>query len=323
MFTFRPKKPFPAYVSGALLSLAMLPADATEVFPEPAFVSQKLANTVERFPSETVWEGGPNMLYTTVSPDGKLLLVTSPNTASVYAFDTETGKQRAIIKVDKASKGIKISPNGKEAYVSNEGADSISVIDLASLRVVATIATRNKPHNVRFNSDGSIAYVTLQGGAGLGVIDTAQRKLVKVIPTPGIQGPHNLDLGADDTTAFVRDVAGSVAVVDLVAGTVKKVIAVGKGHAGIDVIPNGKYVFTGAIADDVVSVIDPVSLKKVKSIKVGLGSHGVRASRDSRWVYVSVTAEDKVVVIDASTLKVVREFKTGSFPFWVAVNGNP
>ena len=45
-----------------------------------------------------------------------------------------------------------------------------------------------------------LAYVTLQGGAGIAVIDTAARKMVKVIPVPGITGPHNLDLSADEKT---------------------------------------------------------------------------------------------------------------------------
>jgi len=323
LFSSRWKKSCAILIPGLALLTGVLSANAADLFPEPVFVSQKLANTVERFPAESVWKGGPNMLYTTISPDGKLLLATSPNTASVYAFNTSNGKQRAIIKVGKASKGIKISPSGKEAYVSNEGANSISVINLSSLNVIATISTGKKPHNVRFNTTGSLAYVTLQGGEGLGVIDTKKRKMIKVIPIPGIQGPHNLDLSADDKIAYVRDIAGHVAVLELDSGNVKKVINVGAGHAGIDITPNGKYIFTAAIADDMVIVIDPATLLKVKSIKVGFGSHGVRASADSRWVYVTVTTEDKVVVIDTQTLSVVKEYKTGSFPFWIAVNGNP
>ena len=292
-------------------------------FPEPAFITAKMSNQVEKFPGQTVWAGGPNMLYDALTPDGKILMATSPNTASVYAFDTSSGKQLAIVNVGKDSKGLKISPTGKEAYVSNEGANSVSVIDIASFKVVATIATTDMPHNVRFNTDGSTAYVTLQGGAGLGVIDTKARKVVKVIATPGLEGPHNLDLSLDDKTAYVRDVSNHVAVIDLTTDKVKKIITVGQGHAGIDIIPNGRYIFTGAIADEVVTVIDPKTLAVVKQIKVGNGPHGVRASKDSRWLYVTVTADDKLVVIDVDKLEIVKEIKMGSFPFWVAVNGNP
>ena len=296
---------------------------AADVFPEETFVTVKLANQLVKYPGEKVWKGGPNMLYNSITPDGKVLLATSPNTATVYVFSTLDGKQMAKIKVGKASKGLKIAPNGKEAYVSNEGDNSISVIDLKSFKVVATIKTKEMPHNVRFNSAGDIAYVTLQGGAGIGVIDTATRKFTSIIPTPGLTGPHNLDLSKNGKLAYVRDLVGNVGVIDLVSAKVLKIISVGKGHAGIDVIPNGRYVFTGAIADNVVTVIDTKTNSVVKKIDVGYGPHGVRASKDSRWVYATVTTEDKVVVIDTETLAIVKEFKTGSFPFWVAVNGNP
>jgi len=302
------------------LSISTVNAD---VFPEPAYLSLKAENQVEKFPAEDVWEGGPNMLYNALTPNGKVLLVTSPNTATVYAFDTNNGKQLAKIRVGQASKEVKISPDGKEAYVSNEGDNSISVVDMKTFNVVATIATEKMPHNVRFNADGSRAYVTLQGGAGLGVIDTSTRKVLKVIPVPGLTGPHNLDLSGDEKIAFVRDIAGNVAVMDIASGKVKKVIKVGKGHAGIDVIPSGQYVFTGAIADDVVTVIDAKTLAVVKKINVGFGPHGVRASKDNRWLYVTVTGANKFVVIDINTLEIAKKYSVGKFPFWVSVNGNP
>jgi len=304
----------------AVLSQAAL---AAGLFPEPIYVSLKLANQVQKFPSDAAWAGGPNMLYNAITPNGNVLLATSPSTATVYAFDTRDGKQLAVIKVGAAPKGIKISPNGKEAYVSNEDGNSISVIDVNSYQVVATIKTAAMPHNVRFSANGALAYVTLQGGAGLGVIDTASRKVSRVIPIPGLEGPHNLDLSSDGNTAFVRDVSNHVAVLNLSSGRVEKIIEVGVGHAGIDVFPNGKYAATGAIADDIVTILDLSNLSVIRKIKVGNGPHGVRASKDNRWLYVTVTADDKVVVIDTQSWQIKQEYSVGSFPFWVAVVDNP
>lgn len=315
-----------AMVTGAMILQLAFGASvlADDMFPEPAFVSLRDSNQVAKFPGQVIWEGGPKMLYDSVTPDGKTLVVSSPKEGAIYVFNTASGKMLGSVKTDTAAKGVKISPNGKEVYVSNEGADSVSVVDLQQRKVVATIKTDKMPHNLRFTKDGKTAYVTLQGAAKLGVIDTDSRKMVKVIPTPGLDTPHNLDLSKDEKTAFVRDTQGQVGVVDLATGKVKKIIEVGKGHAGIDVIPNGKLVFTGAIADDIVTVIDANTLKVVKKIKVGFGPHGVRASRNSRYVYVAVTADDQVAVIDTKKLEVVKTYKNvGNFPFWVAVKGNP
>ena len=306
-----------------LLSTACAQALADNLFPESVFVTLRESNQVAKYPGQTIWKGGPKMLYNSITPDGKTLVVSSPKDGGIYIFDAQSGKQLGMVNTDKAAKGLKISPDGKEAFVSNEGADSVSVVDLASKKVVATIKTEKMPHNVRFTNDGKTAYVTLQGGAGLGVIDVKNRKIKKVIPTPGIDTPHNLDLSNDEKLAFIRDTSNKVGVLDLATGKIKTILEVGQGHAGIDVIPNGKLVFTGAIADDVISVIDTSSMKVVKKIKVGFGPHGVRASKDNKYVYAAITADDKVYVIDVEKLEVVKEFKVESFPFWVAVNGNP
>lgn len=295
----------------------------SDIFPKNVYATLKDSGQIAKYPGQTIWQGDPVMLYNSITPDGKRLVVSSPKKASVYIFDTNTGERLGVVQVGKASKGLKVSPNGKEVYVANEGGASVSVVDLDSYSVVATIETDEMPHNIRFSDDGKVAYVTLQGGAGLGVIDTATRKVVKVIPIPGLVGPHNLDLSKDGKTAFVRDTSNSVGVLDLASGEVKKVIQVGQGHAGIDVTPNGKYAATGAIADDIVTIIDTDTLEVIKQIKVGFGPHGVRASKDNRWLYVVVTADNKFVVIDMKKMEVAQEFNLGDFPFWVAVNGNP
>lgn len=290
-------------------------------FPNTVYVTMKKSGTVETFPDETVWSGGPNLLYNALTPDGKMLLATSPSSNSVYVFDAQSGHQLAVILVGKAPKGVKVSPNGKFAYVSNQGSADVSVVALDSLKVVDTIKVEEGPHNVRFTRNGQLAYVTLQGGAGIGVIDTAQRKMVRVIPVPGITGPHNMDLSPDESILYVRDFVHHVAVLELKSGNVKKVITVGNGHGGIDVSPDGRFVVTSAIGDDFVSVINPKTFA-VTNIIVGNGPHGVRSSADGRWIYVTVTKDNLVAVIDTNTMQVVKKIAVGNFPFWIAVKNN-
>lgn len=140
---------------------------------------------------------------------------------------------------------------------------------------------------------------------------------------PGLPHPHDLDLAANGKILWIRGLVAKVAAVDLATHKVLAVIPVGLGHAGIDVIPGGRHVFTGAIADHVVDVIDPKTFKVVKRIDVGQGPHGVRASRNSRRVYAGVTGTNKVVVIDTRMLDVVKQIPvSGTIPFWFAVAGH-
>jgi len=291
-------------------------------FPTPVYISMKKSATVETFPDESTWDGGPNMLYVAVTPDGKKVLSSSPSTNTVYVFDATSGKQLAIIPVGKAPKGVKVSPDGRVAYVSNQGSAEISVIDIKQLKVVDSIKVAKGPHNARFTRNGKTAYVTLQGGAGIGVIDTLKRKMVKIIPVPGITGPHNLDLSKDEQTAYVRDFVHHVAVLDIKTGSVKKIIKVGNGHGGIDVSPKGNVIATAAIGDDFISVINKNTLQ-VNNIRVGNGPHGIRTSEDGRWIYVTVTKENQVSIVDTKTMKVHKKIAVGKFPFWVAVPNNP
>ncbi len=311
-------------LAAVLAALPGIAAAAKAPFDGPVYVTLQQSNAVEVLPSGRLIRGIDNAHYAALSPDGRRLLVTSLKTGRVYVIDTRDDRVLATLSVGSAAQGVKVSPDGRLALAVNPKRGSVAVIDLRSLKVVKTIAVGKTPHNVRFAPDGRLAYVTLQGAGAVAVIDMRELRKIRDIPVPGVQGPHNLDLSDDGHRLWVRDLVGHVAVLALPSGRELAVIKVGLGHAGIDVIPGGRYVFTGAIADRVVDVIDPKTFKVVARIDVGRGPHGVRADHSGRWVYASVTAANRVAVISTRTLKVVKEIPTkGRFPFWVAVRGNP
>lgn len=311
------------------LALAMVNAPdvhaaaSRSMFPAPVYVTLQASNAVENMPDEGVWAGVPSAHYDAVDPRGDLMLVSSKDLPKVFLLDARSGKRLASFEIGPAPQGVTISRDGRWGLAVSAGNGTVAVIDMRARKLVASIAVGKVPHNARFSADGKLAYVTLQGGTGVAVIDMRKRKKVREIPVPGIRGPHNLDLSADGKTLWVRDLVGHVAAVDIASGKELAVIPVGLGHAGIDVIPGGRYVFTGAIADHVVDVIDPATFKVVKRIDVGQGPHGVRASRDGRWVYAAVTGTDKIAIIDVRTLEVVKQVPVqGKLPFWLAVAGN-
>lgn len=298
-------------------------AEAAPLFPGPAYVSLQASNAVEVLPAGTLWEGLDSAHYNAISPDGTRLLVGSKDTDKVYVVDTAAGKILATFNIGATPQGVAIGPHGRRGLAISAGTDSVAVIDLKNLKLAKVIKVGKIPHNARFSSDGKLAYVTLQGDSGVAVIGMQSLSKIDEIPVPGIEGPHNLDISADGSVLWVRGIAGKVAAVDIKTGKELALIKVGSGHAGIDVIPGGRYVFTGAAADHEVSVIDPKTFKVIKRIDVGQDSHGVRASRDGRWVYVGVMAANKVAVINTRTLKVADQIPVhGKLPFWISVAGN-
>lgn len=308
-------------LAAAGLSAAATAASQNE-FPGPVYVAVQGANEVEVLPKGTIWHDVTAAHYDDVSHDGRLVAVTSAQPGQVYIIEAATGKKLAVLPTGKATQGVKITPDGRMALVVDPGAGTVTAVDLKALKIVKTIPVGKTPHNVIYTADSGTAYVTLQGQGAVAIVDMPTLSKVGEIATPGLDTPHNLDLSANGQQLWVRDFVGHVGVVDLRTRKLLHVIKVGNGHGGIDVIPGGRYVFTGAIADEYVDVIDPHTYKVVKRIKVGASPHGVRASRDGRWVYADVYGDNAIAVIDTHTLKVVRRIKTGTGPFWAAVQGN-
>ncbi len=291
--------------------------------PALVYVTLQGSDSVGILPDGKVCDGLPSAHYVAVSPDGRRLLVSSANLPQAYLVDTHSCAKLATFDVGPVTQGVQISPDGRWGLVVSAGDGTITLIDLRTSRAVKTLAVGKTPHNARFTADSRLAYVTLQGGGGVAVIDMRTLAKTAEFPVPGIDHPHNLDLSANGKVLWIRGLIGKVAAVDTKTRKVLAVIPVGLGHAGIDVIPGGRYVFTGAIADRVVDVIDPTTFKVIKRIDVGPGPHGVRASRDGRQVYAGVTGTHQVAVIDTATLSVVKQLPVpGKLPFWVAVPGN-
>jgi|AntRauTorcE11898_2_1112593.scaffolds.fasta_scaffold05432_5 YVTN family beta-propeller protein len=295
-----------------------------EAVPAPIYVAVQNSGNVKVLPSKAAWPGVEGAHYDALSPDGRQLLVSGFKTGNVYVMDTQDGDVMGSIAIGEVAQGVKISPDGRYGLAIAPQQGVAAVIDLSTLELVKKIDVGDTPHNAIFSADGSLAYVTLQGQGAIAVIDMQTLEKRREIATPGLDTPHNIDLSEDGRSLWLRDFVGNVGVLDLESDEMLKTFKVGNGHGGIDVIPGGQYVATGAISDSRVTFIDLNKLEIVANVEVGTGPHGVRASADGRYLYASLTADNSVAVIDTRSLKVVRQEPVGGdFPFWIAVPGNP
>lgn len=295
-------------------------AESQDLFPAPAYVTVQASNFVKSLPSGATFDSLAGAHFDAISPDGNRLLVSHAGGSEAYLVDAHSGRKLATFQIGPVAQGVAISPNGRWGLAVSAGNGTVSVIDMKKGEMVKTIAVGKKPHNSRFTADSQHAYVTLQGAGAVAVLDMQTLKKVGEFPTPGFPHPHNLVLSPDGKTMWIRGFVGHVAAIDLKTHKVLAVIKVGPSHGGIDIAPDGRYVFTGAIGGHFVDVIDPQAFKVIKRIDVGSGPHGVCASPDSRWVYAAVTGTGDVAVIDTQTLSVAKQVSTGGeVPFWVTV----
>jgi DNA-binding beta-propeller fold protein YncE len=290
--------------------------------PGPLYVAVQNDDRIEVLPSGKTWSGTEQAHYTALGPDGRQLLVSGFETGNVYLVDTGSGEVSATFEIGSLAQGVKISPDGRYGVAMAAQRGVMVVIDLVSQEIVKEIEVGKMPHNARFSEDDERAYVTLQGDGAIAVVDMQTLEKRREIATPGIDTPHNLDLGLQGRYLWIRDFVGKVGVLDLNDDTMVRILEVGNAHGGIDVMPDGKHVATTSIADSHVTLLDAEYFDTVARIEVGQGPHGVRGSVDGHYLYTAVTGEDAIVVIDVQTLAVVRRELVGAFPFWIALPRN-
>ena len=66
-----------------------------------------------------------------VSPDGKLVYVTSENTGTVSVIDVATSKLLHTIKVGHRPRSVAFMPDGSRAYVPAENDGAVTLVDTA------------------------------------------------------------------------------------------------------------------------------------------------------------------------------------------------
>ena len=188
-----------------------------------------------------------------VSPDGKRILTTNVNSATVTVVEPmivqapagappgapgprpapRTDWDETVIPVGGGAEGFDVSPNGKEAWVANARDGTISVIDIASKRVVQTLAADVAGANrLKFTPDGSLVFVSSLRSPDVTVLRASTRSVVKRVP-------------------------------------------VGRGAAGIQMQPDGARVYVAATPDDQVVIIDAKSLAVVGRISAGKQPDGL------------------------------------------------
>ena len=72
-----------------------------------------------------------------MSPDGKVVFVTSEDEGTVAVVDLASRAVTKTIKVGRRPRGIVFTPDGSRAFISNENDAKLSIIDVAKLEARA------------------------------------------------------------------------------------------------------------------------------------------------------------------------------------------
>ena len=225
---------------------------------------------------------GPAPASVAISPDGKLVLVTTRGDSAVLVFALEGQRLQQTARIALPDKsvpgGVSIAPDGKRALVTRDGDSTVTVLSIAGGEV--TLAGRDfytglRPYGVHISPSGEWAVVG-NVGRGVGDVDT-----ISLVDMRGAV-PRAIDHAAVGPTA--EGVAMSPDS-RLVAAVV---------HDGTNRPPS--FPFYNERGRLVVMRIDGAKLVPVGSAPIGRWSQGVAFSADSRRLFVANMVEKDIQV---------------------------
>lgn len=188
-----------------------------------------------------------------ITPDGSRAFVANIGSGSVTAIDLEAMAAVESIPTGAGAEGVAVAPDGREVWVTNRGENTVTILDAHTLEVLATLPSAEFPIRVVFTPGGGRGLVTNARSAQLRVFDPETRRELRAISieAPVIEGrdqviafegspsPIGLLAHPDGRHAYVAAAsADAVAVVDLDAGAVVDLIAVGEEPDGLALVPD-------------------------------------------------------------------------------------
>lgn len=172
--------------------------------------------------------GSTNAHRLIISPDGKRIYTDNEEDAEVSVIDLPNRKLLGKIKTPRPLAGIAVSGDGRTVVAVDDGEATIFLIDTAKGEVTRTLPLDGvpKPAQIaRYSPDFSMLAVTSLNSDTVSLIDASFEKqtAVKV-------GSQPMDMAFRGDELFVACQGdGSVHVVDMPAGRVKRSFKAGKG----------------------------------------------------------------------------------------------
>ena len=248
-----------------------------------------------------------------ITPDGRLVYVSSDGASTVSVIDTTTDAVTASIEVGKTPHGLALTPDAKTVLVAGFGTSQLSFIDVATNTVSGAVPVPI-PHNIAVTPDGQRAYVAsqVQGSAALVIVDLSSRSVVGRVALDKV--PRALNFSPDGKQLYFTEAgAGAVQVLQPTTNTIVDQILVGASPHHPLFVGSGNTALVVVQGPGQVAVIDARS-RAVTAVPVGQMPHWIAASSDGGFAYVTNENSNDVSVISIDSKKVIATIPIGVGP---------
>ena len=170
-------------------------------------------------------------------------------------------------------------------------------------------------------SEHLYAYIPNADEGSIAVVDTSTDKMIKKIKVDN-QLSDGIEVSRDGKFIFAGNYTkGELIVIDAKTGRVEKKLETGKNLHGIDLTPDGKYLYlaSGDFKEgeeyNYISVVETKTLKMDKEIRTNSKSPAhIDFSHDGSLAYVSNILSNDVSLINTKTNKIIATIPVGTVP---------
>jgi DNA-binding beta-propeller fold protein YncE len=228
------------------------------------------------------------------------------NTATI--IDAASGRVLATLPTGIAPHEVATTHDGKWAVVSNYGdrehvGNSITVIDLTTLAVARTIdlGEYRRPHGMAFFPGDTTLAVTSEASGAVLLVDFKSGRVTGAIPTSA-RASHMLTMSAAGDLLYTANIVdNSISRLDVAKHAASSVIKVANRVEGIAASPDGRHVWVGSNAENIVVVVDGLTGQPLDTLRDFGIPYRMAVSRDGRSAVITDPARAEVRVFDAQT----------------------
>jgi len=254
------------------------------------------------------------------------LLVLNKAESTLAIIDPATLQVLGRVPTGEAPHEIIASADGRLGFVSNYGSakpgNTISVIDIAARKELRRVdlGPLLRPHGI--TESGGKIYFTVEGSRAVARYDPASNRVDWLMGT-GQSGTHMVVVAPDKSKLYTANtVSGSVTMIRLVDAQGSPSIAqieAGKGAEGIDISPDGHWLWVAHRGDGGLSIIDTSTDKVVETLKAGQQPIRVKFTPDGKRVLISDAFGGDLIVFDAAARKEIKRVQIGSTPVGILI----
>ena len=267
-------------------------------------------DTVTNRVTKTIPVTAPDGLI--VTPDGRMVYVSSGDTGSVKVISTDSDAIVASIDVGAKPAGLAITPDGRRVVVAVGGANEAVIID-TSTRTVVKHMTVEQAHASCISADGRSAFVGSQATSAPAVVmidiaGDAPPMLFAVDKSPRMLACTPAEI------YFTAVGLDAVEALDPATGVIGQPIPSGGSPHDVRSTQDGKFELVVSQSAGDLEFIDLASSTVVAKVPTGKLPHWIALTTDGNQAYVTNEGDNNVVIVDLGARRVTDTIAIGKAP---------